>query len=201
MFWIFLIAIAFAWVVQSVLSYRQTKAFTQLFVALRRKGRVAMGKFRGGLVAGSIVMFVLDEDDRIVEGQRLGGVTVLARFKEFNDFNGQHIGSLDPQQVATMGKPLVRAVANARENYRLISRGEVAPEPPTAVARMLDKLPGINRKPRVLPEPVGTPTAAVAPKTGIAPKTSSAPKASTAEPAQQLADEATASKWRLKSAS
>ncbi len=164
MFWTLLIAIGLAWVVQSWFSFKQTQAFTKLFVALRRKGRVAMGKFRGGLVAGSIVMFVLDDDDRIVEGHRLGGVTVLARFKPFDDYNGQFAGMIDPTASASLGKPVVKALANLRDNYRVVVGGGTPAEPPTAVGRLLDALPGIKPKRRTLPSPVDAAVAPAKPK-------------------------------------
>lgn len=154
MFWILLIAIGLAWVVQSWFSFKQTQAFTKLFVALRRKGRVAMGKFRGGLVAGSIVMFVLDDDDRIVEGHRLGGVTVMARFKPFDDYNGQFVGMIDPATSVRLGKSVVKALTNLRDNYRVVAGGGTPAEPPTAVGRLLDRLPGIKPKQRTLPSPL-----------------------------------------------
>lgn len=66
MFWIFIIAIGLSWVAQSALSFKQAKAFSTLFVDMRRRGRVAMGKFRGGIVQGAIVMFGLDDDGVIL---------------------------------------------------------------------------------------------------------------------------------------
>lgn len=154
MFWIFIAAIGIAWVFQSILSFKQTKAFTQLFVDLRGRGRVAMGKFSGGVVAGSIVLFLLNEDDRVVEGYRLGGVTVLARFKRFDLYDGRFMSMLEPREAAHFGKSTVRAVANAHDNYRIVAAGGMPPEPPTAVGRMLDKLPGIKPKRRAIPNPV-----------------------------------------------
>ncbi|MDO5677183.1 MAG: transcriptional regulator GutM [Propionibacteriaceae bacterium] len=151
MFWIFIIAIGLAWIAQSFLSFKQTKAFTELFVALRRKGRVAMGKFSGGIAAGSIVMFVLDDDDRVVEGHRLNGITVLARFKEFGLYDGRFMSMVEAKDAAQYGKSVMKAVANARENYRVVAEGGMPAEPPTALARALDKLPGIKPKQKVLP--------------------------------------------------
>ena len=59
-FWIFLAALGAAWVLQSYLSFKQTQSFTKLFVAMRRRGRVAMGRFKGGIVQGAIVLFGID---------------------------------------------------------------------------------------------------------------------------------------------
>lgn len=151
MFWIFIIAIGCAWVAQSFLSFKQTKAFTELFVNLRKKGRVAMGKFSGGIAAGSIVMFVLDDDDRVVEGHRLNGITVLAKFKEFDLYNGRFMSMVEAGEATRYGKSVMKAVTNARDNYRVAAEGGVPAEPPSAVGRALDKLPGIKPKKKVLP--------------------------------------------------
>ncbi|MHA7861331.1 transcriptional regulator GutM [Tessaracoccus sp. Y36] len=164
MFWIFIAAIGIAWVAQSFLSFKQTKAFTELFVSLRKKGRVAMGKFSGGVVAGSIVMFVLDDDDRVVEGHRLNGITVLARFKEFGLYNGRFMSMVEPREATRYGTSVVRAVANARDNYRVVVDGGVPAEPPSAVGRALDKLPGIKPKKKTLPSPAAVVPAAPAQK-------------------------------------
>ena len=95
-FWIFLAALGAAWVLQSYLSFKQTQSFTKLFVAMRRRGRVAMGRFKGGIVQGAIVLFGIDADGVITEGHRLNGVTVMARFRGFEDFTGQNIADIDP---------------------------------------------------------------------------------------------------------
>lgn len=164
MFWTFIIAIGLAWIVQSWLSFQQTKKFTQLFVQLRRMGRVAMGKYRGGITAGAIVMVVLDDDDRVVTGYRLCGVTVLARFKPFEDYNGQFISMIDPGTSAYLGRSLIKALINLKHNYQVVSGGGAPAEPPTALGRLLDRLPGITPKPRVLAAIGANPAAATGKK-------------------------------------
>jgi glucitol operon activator len=139
-FWIFLIALGIAWVLQSYLSFKQTQSFTKLFVAMRRRGRVAMGRFKGGIVQGAIVLFGIDDDGVITEGHRLNGVTVISRFRAFEDFTGQHIAAIDPAGAARHGRQVRNAVANARENYRIITAGGEAPEPPSALARSIGKV-------------------------------------------------------------
>lgn len=116
MFWTLIIGLGLAWALQSALSWRQLKAFSSLFVAMRRQGKVCMGKFRGRLAQGAIVMFLLDEDGGIRDGRRLAGVSVLARFRPFPEFNGQAMGEIQPEQVSRIGRSLVKAVANAKDN-------------------------------------------------------------------------------------
>lgn len=161
MFWLLAIVIAAVWIIQSYLSFWQARAFSRRFIQMRRRGRVAMGKYHGGFSAGSIVMFGLDGADRIREGERLAGVTVWARFKPFDLYNGVHIADVDPEAAKSLGNPLVKAVSNAVENYRIVMAGGEAPEPLTAVGRLVAKLPAVTPRKRVLPAPVVvTPSAA-----------------------------------------
>lgn len=138
MFWILIISLGVAWAMQAVLSLRQMQRFSTLFVDMRKRGKVCMGKFSGGVVQGAIVLFLLDDDGCIVRGQRLHGVSVVARFQPFDLFNGHRMGDIDPMDARKLGRSLVRAVTNATDNYRIVSNGGQAPEPPTALGRAID---------------------------------------------------------------
>ena len=141
MFWIVIISLGTAWLLQSFFSFKQSQAFGKLFVALRRKGRVAMGRFKGGLVQGAIVLFVVDSDGIILEGHKLQGVTVAARFKRFDLYDGQDLHEIDPELARRYGGPLRKAVENARDNLRIVTVGGHPPEPPTALARLMRRIP------------------------------------------------------------
>ena len=85
-------------------------------------------------------------DGVITEGHRLNGVTVMARFRGFEDFTGQSITDIDPADAAHHGRQVRKAVENARENYRIITAGGQAPEPPSALARTVKKVRGTFRR-------------------------------------------------------
>lgn len=141
MFWTIIIALGAAWVTQSYLSFRQSKAFADEFVALRRRGLVSIGKFQGGVVQGAVVMFGIEPDGTIREGRILRGVTVLARFGPFNVYDGQKVAEINPDLAwGAFGKSAARAVENARHNYLIISSGGTAAEPPTPLGRALNGL-------------------------------------------------------------
>ena len=57
-FWTVLISLGIAYVLQFLLTMIQMKDFNLNFRDLRKMGRVAIGKKKGGFVAGSIVMFL-----------------------------------------------------------------------------------------------------------------------------------------------
>ncbi|MFT3888088.1 MAG: transcriptional regulator GutM [Arachnia sp.] len=141
MFWIVVISLGVAWAAQSFFSFRQSQAFAKLFVALRRKGRVAMGRFKGGLVQGAIVLFAVDDDGVILEGHKLQGVTVAARFRPFDLYTGQNLHDIDPELARRYGGPARKAVENARENLRIVTAGGQPPEPPSALTRLMRRLP------------------------------------------------------------
>lgn len=146
MFWITIIGLGGAWVLQSALSFRQMQAFSKQFVEMRKQGRVSLGKFQGAVVSGSIVMFALDDQGRIRYGRRLRGVTVMARFRDFDTFDGQTISDIDPNDAQKAGRSVVKAVTNARDNYRVVMSGGEAIEPPTPLGRMLAAPRKLRRK-------------------------------------------------------
>ena len=149
MFWTFLIGFAVIYITQTVLGFRQSKNFAQTFTSMRRRGRVAIGKKRGLLVAGAFVLFLLDADGRIVEGQKLSGVTVLSRFRTFDAFNGQDVATLDPQSNRRLNSSVRSAVANARENFLIVMAGGTAPEPPGPFAGFAASMRRVLGRPAV----------------------------------------------------
>lgn len=128
-FWTVLISLGIAYVLQFLLTMIQMKDFNLNFRDLRKMGRVAIGKKKGGFVAGSIVMFAIDDEGIILKGMCLSGVTVLARFKEINDFNGVDISTITEEQVKSYSKQVQKAILDASSNYITITNcGEIEEE-------------------------------------------------------------------------
>lgn len=128
-FWTVLISLGIAYVLQFLLTMIQMKDFNLNFRDLRKMGRVAIGKKKGGFVAGSIVMFAIDDKGIILKGMYLSGVTVLARFKEINDFNGVDITTITEEQVKSYSKQVQKSILDASSNYITITNcGEIEEE-------------------------------------------------------------------------
>lgn len=128
-FWTVLVSLGIAYVLQFLLTMIQMKDFNLNFRDLRKMGRVAIGKKKGGFVAGSIVMFAIDDKGIILKGMYLSGVTVLARFKEINDFNGVDITTITEDQVKPYSKQVQKAILDASSNYITITNcGEIEEE-------------------------------------------------------------------------
>ena len=115
-----LLIVAAAFVLQIVLSMAQMKHFSKEFVKLRRQGKVACGRKAGGLRAGAIVMFLLDEDGIVRCAKKMEGVTCLARVRPLPGFEGRDI-------------------------FRKFTAGEIIPEPPSPF-RKLGQSVGVVRK-------------------------------------------------------
>lgn len=140
MFWPFMIAFAVIYLLQTVLAMRQATNYTKHYGTLRRRGRVAIGKQKNLLFSGAIVMFLLDEQDVVVEGTRLTGVTVFSRFRPLEGFAGIPVAELAGAGHRELARSVRAAVDNARDNYLLVSEGRVPPEPPGPVTKMFNRL-------------------------------------------------------------
>ncbi|MEL4504000.1 transcriptional regulator GutM [Luteococcus sp. H138] len=139
MFWPIIIAFGIFYVVQTFLALRQANAYARTFGALRRRGRVAIGKQKNLVVSGAIVMFLLDDDDVIVEASRLSGVTVFSRFRALEGFTGQRMADVDPDGHRELSKSLRAAIGNARDNFLLVSEGRIPPEPPGPITKLFSR--------------------------------------------------------------
>jgi glucitol operon activator protein len=140
MFWFVLIGFAVLYVAQLFLALKQAKNYTTTYATMRRKGRVAIGKKKGLFTAGAIVMFQLDDQDAIVAGTRLKGVTVLSRFQDFLLFDGLPLAEVDAHDDRRFSRSLRDAIDNARDNLLYSRTGRIPPEPPGPFRQLADRL-------------------------------------------------------------
>lgn len=125
-----------AFMVQSVLSLIQMKHFSDEFVKLRKKGKVAFGRKSGGFHAGAIVMFLIDDNGYIKEGKKLEGVTFLARVRPLAGYEGRYIGDLKEEDGPKNHRNLRKAIADAGLTYRKFINGEEIDTPPAPLTRI-----------------------------------------------------------------
>lgn len=135
-FWFLIICAGIAFTLQYVLTFVQMKSFTAHYSRLRKKGRVAIGKAKGAFNAGCIAMFAIDEDGIILEGSYMQGVTVFARAKNLNGFEGKDVGTLTEVDCKGLAKPLKKSILEASSNYKVIMGGGEIVEPPSPLQRL-----------------------------------------------------------------
>ena len=141
-FMVIAVAMLAAFCLQFLFQMVQMKSFNKFYTKLRKKGRVA----KGGFHAGAIVMFAIDQDGVIIDGCFMRGFTMLARFKNWDFFNGIDVGTIKKDDCATIGVSLRRAVLNASSNYNTIMSGGEVLEKPSLFTRIGDKIYGVNKK-------------------------------------------------------
>lgn len=117
-FWTILIYLGIAYIIQMGLSMIQLRNFNSNFKKLRKQGRVAIGKKKGAFFAGAITMFSIDEQGMIQQGLYMSGISILARCKELNDFNGVMITEIREDQCRRFTKSLRMSIMNAVQNYQ-----------------------------------------------------------------------------------
>ncbi|AJQ26732.1 transcriptional regulator GutM [Pelosinus fermentans] len=117
MLWFVLLA-AGMWILQGLLGLWQLRHFNQRFKLLRKEGRVVIGKSKGRVTAGVVLMFCLDQDCNIIRGEKMEGFSIFARLKPFNSFNHLKLLELEESKCNRLGKSVSKAVMNAIENYK-----------------------------------------------------------------------------------
>lgn len=123
MLWLVVIAVVM-WIMQCVLGLWQFKRFNRHFKALRAEGRVAIGKAKGRIVAGSVVLLCIDQESRIIKGAKMQGLTIFAGVKPFMDLNGRYLPEIREENCAKLDKQTKKAVLNAVENYKIFEKQE-----------------------------------------------------------------------------
>lgn len=115
-----------AYALQILLGLQQLKHFNRIYGQLRRQGRVAIGRRSGKVRSGTIVMFALDKNAKVLAAQQMQGVTVLAKFKEMPDYVGQDIHYLDTYNplVRKENKLMQVAIEDAREVFLRVESGD-----------------------------------------------------------------------------
>lgn len=117
---------AIMWILNILFGLIQIKNFNNNYIEMRKMGRVAIGRKKGYLKAGTIVMIVVDDEGKILLSKKMQGVTVLARVKEFMGLEGKNIAEITEKEVKIYNKLMRTAILDAVNNYKCFRGGEVS---------------------------------------------------------------------------
>lgn len=119
MLWTLFLAAIAVWILQTVLGLWQFRRFSRHVKELRAIGRVAIGKSKGRILAGAVVLLCIDKDCRIIRGEIMEGVTIFARCKHFPALEGLSLLELDETVCKGRGlsRQQVKAALSARKDY------------------------------------------------------------------------------------
>ncbi|WKV10225.1 transcriptional regulator GutM [Thermoanaerobacterium sp. CMT5567-10] len=118
MLWIVLIMLGAAWTLQSLLGYIQIKDFNNNFNEMRKRGKVVIGKEKGKLKAGTIILMLLDNNCRIKEIRRMYGISVFARMKTLKGLDNKCLLELSDKDFNGFDKYTIKAIEDAIKNYK-----------------------------------------------------------------------------------
>ncbi|EJP6472061.1 transcriptional regulator GutM [Clostridium sporogenes] len=111
------IVIGLAWLLQTALGFLQFKDFNKNFKELREKGRVVIGKNRGRVKRGSVILIAIDDNCSIIESRIMKGITILARFKTMEILNNQNLHSINPNILKNLDQQTTLAIQDGIKNY------------------------------------------------------------------------------------
>lgn len=140
------LVVGIAFLIQFILSSFQMKHFSNEFVKLRRKGKVACGRKAGGFRAGAIAMFQIDDKGIIESAKKLEGVTVFARVRDLPGFEGRDIRTLSKNDVPKSHKNLAAAVEDAALTFKKYTAGEEIPQPASPFQKVSGSVRGLFNK-------------------------------------------------------
>lgn len=123
MFWQIIVMIGIAYLVQSVFGFFQIRHFNRKYAEMRAMGRVAIGKRTGKLRAGTVVMFCIDKQNKILQAGKMQGVTVFSRVRELKGFEGKHLLKIKPNDFKNVDALTKLAIQDALDSYDVIANG------------------------------------------------------------------------------
>lgn len=124
---IIILIIFVAFILQAGLGFLQLRNFTHHYQALRRQGRVLIGRNPKRLQAGTLLLIALDQDGVIRACQLMKGVTIFARFQTVTRFNGQSFLEVatDYKQLARESRLLRQCLLNAYQTLIKYHSGQL----------------------------------------------------------------------------
>lgn len=126
-----------AFIIQQLFGFFQIKHFTNEYVALRRKGKVAIGRKPGKLKAGTIVLFAITNSGKIIEAKKVQGVTIFAKVKDLEGFEGKFFRLLTEEDMVGCNQLLKLAIQDAIDNYNTIMSGGTIAEKPSPLRSVM----------------------------------------------------------------
>ena len=112
------------WILNFTLGLIQIKDFNKNYIELRKLGKVAIGRKKGMITSGTIVLIRIENDGLILESRKMQGVTVAARVRNFQGLENMYIDKIEEEDLKKFNKPLKKAILDAVKNYKTFKMEE-----------------------------------------------------------------------------
>lgn len=132
-----MLAIMGAWILQTILGASQVKNFNLHYVELRQNGRVSIGRSKGILRTGVVLLMSIDKNQKIKIAKKMQGVTILARFKEYPVLEGQDLLAIQPETYEKMDRFTKQAFDEAVDIYKRVANGEEIPPAQSPFSKLI----------------------------------------------------------------
>lgn len=116
--WIIFAAVLVAWIGQMIFGVYQIKYFNRHFKEMRKLGKVVIGKNKGKIRAGVIVLMAIDEDSNIIKAEKMQGISVFARMRALKILENKNLLKINTSSLKGVDKWTVKAVDNGIESYK-----------------------------------------------------------------------------------
>ena len=104
------------WTANGILGLMQIKDFNKNYIELRRIGKVAIGRKKGYIKAGTIVLILIDDEGIVVSSRKMQGVSVFARVKEFRGLEGMSLSNITKEDLNGFNKLMRIAIFRCYKN-------------------------------------------------------------------------------------
>lgn len=125
-------------ILQSILGYGQLKDFNKNYNEMRSQHKVSIGRSKGLLTTGVVLLMRIDKSARIIETRKMQGTTIFARFKAFDKLNGKHLMKIDEELVNQVDRFTKKAIRDAQHTYRIVQAGGKPSKPTSPVEKLLN---------------------------------------------------------------
>lgn len=122
---IFIILGIIVWILNFIFGIIQIKNFNKNYIKLRKQGKVAIGRKRGYIQVGTVVMFLIDDEGKILDSVKMQGISVFARFRKFIGLEGNYLGDITKENLLKYNKYMKIAILDAVKNYNTFKEKEV----------------------------------------------------------------------------
>jgi DNA-binding transcriptional regulator of glucitol operon len=117
MIWQIVVILCLAWALQAAFGYIQLRNFNSHYGYMRRRGRVVIGRCKGKISQGAVLLILIDNDCNILEAQRMKGITVLAKMKPLEILKNKNLLTIDQDILSKVDKITAKAIQDAVRNY------------------------------------------------------------------------------------
>ncbi|MCR1897557.1 transcriptional regulator GutM [Irregularibacter muris] len=109
------VIILLAFFLQTLLTILQIKSYQKNLSEMVRQGKIIIGREKGMLSSGCVVLIRIDDDFQVLETRYMKGITVFNRFKLYEEINGKNVLNSELWLKDIKHKRIRNAINNAIE--------------------------------------------------------------------------------------